>query len=104
MQVGILFRFLQLNKMQAITMSREIKGATYDAKEGTEFFIGSVPLFEENFDDINLFFIRQKIAIEDCDVLISSNTLDGKSELAVPVMVNKFLKDIDCKLTVSLEK
>ena len=104
MRVGIHFRFLQLNKMQAITMSREIEGSSNKEQDNGGCFVGSVPLVEDKFDDINLFFIRQKISIDECDVLIRSQTLQGQKELAIPCMVNKFLKDIDCKLTLSLEQ
>jgi hypothetical protein len=101
MSVGINFRFLKLNKLQAITLSREIEGASYSALDDTQHFVGSVPLVENKFDDINHFFIRQKIAMEDCDLLINSAPLANSTEFTVPIRVNQFLKGIDCKLTLT---
>ena len=82
----------------------EISGATSFQEEACDYFTGIVPLEECNFDDINLFFIRQKIDINDCDVLIRSSAFKGNTELGVPLRVNRFLKDIDCKLTLTCEE
>ncbi|MCF2948472.1 hypothetical protein L0668_10175 [Paraglaciecola aquimarina] len=98
------FRFLKLNKLQAITLGREIEGASYTVVEDTQDYVGSVPLLEDKFDDINLFFIRQKISMQDCDLLINSSSLAGSKEQSVPIKVNRFLKDIDCRLTLTCEE
>ncbi|MGO4892939.1 hypothetical protein [Flavobacterium sp. W21_SRS_FM6] len=102
MQNKIEFRFLQLNKMQAITLSREIQGATYAAHEHNSIFIGSVPLHEKYLDDINHFFIRQKVVEAQCDILISTQSAVANTIINVPPIVNRILKDIDCPLTISL--
>lgn len=103
MSVEIKFRFLKLNKLQAMTLSREIAGSSYVELDDGQFFVGHVPLVESKFDDINHFFIRQKIAIKDCDLLINYTFSSNTSELSVPIKVNQFLKDIDCKLTLTCE-
>lgn len=101
MSVEICFRFLKLNKLQAITLCWEIEGASYTLNDGCDTFEARVPLLEDKFDDINLFFIRQKIPMQDCDLLINSTKQSNSIEIPVPIKINRFLKDIDCKLTLT---
>lgn len=100
--VELAFRFLQLDKMQAITLSREIMGASYQPSDDAQVYVGSVPLLSEKMDDINHFFIRQKMSEKQCDILISAHAATAHGLLQVPHIVNRMLKDIDCPLTFSL--
>lgn len=99
--INIEFRFLQLDKMQAIILTREVQGAHYQPHAVKPYFIGSVPLIKESMDDINHFFIRQKVVETECDILISSQQAVDRHEVKVPPIVNRMLKDIDCPLTLS---
>lgn len=101
---NIEFRFLQLDKMQAITLSREIQGASYQPNLDCSCFVGSVPLIEKNMDDINHFFIRQKVSEGECDILISNQSNTANITLNVSPIVNRMLKDIDCPLTFSFTR
>jgi hypothetical protein len=101
MQIKIEFRFLKLDKMQAITLSRDIQEANYQAHCNQSCFIGSVPLREKYLDDVNHFFIRQKMSESDCDILISIQSDTANNTLSVPPIVNRMLKDIDCPLIFS---
>lgn len=98
--VAVDFRFLRLNKLQAITLVREVQGASYSPAPSANVFIGSVPLQASYLDDINHFFIRQKVLESECDILISSQQDAVKYVANVPSIVNRMLKDIDCPLTI----
>jgi len=65
-------------------------------------FIGMVPLKESLFDELNDYVIRQQIQYDDCDIYVESKIANG--DIAVPRVVNKLLKYIDCKLTFAFAK
>jgi hypothetical protein len=97
---------LNLDKFQAITLTREVAGATYNSHPKNECFVGFVSLNEnlDNLDDLNIFYVRQQLPLQDCDMLItviSENSADTVT-VATPMFVNKVLKHIDCQLTFSL--
>lgn len=100
-KIQVFFRFLNLDKLQAITLSREISGATYLANSDTGKFIGLIKLTDtlENLNDLNIYYVRQQTLIEDCDILISVTSQNQISKVEIPRLVNKLLKHIDCKLT-----
>lgn len=91
------FRLTKLDAMQAYTLKREIEGAYFIKPDGTDVFVGMVPLKETLFDDLNDYVIRQQIQYDACDILVEAKNTTG--EVAVPRVVNKLLKYIDCKLT-----
>ena len=98
------FRFINLDKFQAYSLVREILGSTHQLNSETERYVACVPLTQQNFEDINDYFIRQRIEIEACDILVSvsaSNNATGSGVIDIPVIVNRMLKYIDCKLTFS---
>jgi hypothetical protein len=101
-KVAVDFRFLQLDKMQALTLVREVQGASYSLGPNANCFIGCVPLLESYMDDINHFFIRQKVLENECDILIALPPESQQHSLSVPLSVNRMLKDIDCQLTFSI--
>ena len=65
--------------------------------------MGSVYLNEnlDNLDDLNIFYVRQQLPIQDCDILISVTSENGAATVATPMFVNTVLKHIDCQLTFS---
>ena len=77
--------------MQAFTLEREIVGSLRKDHIEDHYYIVCVPLTDISFDDINDYYVRQRVDIEYCDILVS----------AIPVIVNRMLKYIDCKLTFS---
>ena len=83
--------------MQAYTLKREIEGAYFIKRDDTDVFVGMVPLKETLFDELNDYVIRQQIQYDACDILVEAKNTAG--EVAVPRVVNKLLKYIDCKLT-----
>lgn len=83
--------------MQAYTLKREIEGAYFIKRDDTDVFVGMVPLKETLFDELNDYVIRQQIQYDACDILVEAKNTTG--EVAVPRVVNKLLKYIDCKLT-----
>lgn len=91
------FRLTKLDAMQAYTLKREIEGAYFIKRDDTDVFVGMVPLRETLFDDLNDYVIRQQIQYDACDILVEAKNTTG--EVAVPRVVNKLLKYIDCKLT-----
>ena len=101
--IKVTFRLLNLDKFQAITLIREVDGATYDNHPQNSCCVGSVYLNEnlDNLDDLNIFYVRQQLPIQDCDILISVTSENGAATVATPMFVNTVLKHIDCQLTFS---
>jgi hypothetical protein len=101
--IEVTFRLLNLDKFQAITLTREIAGATYDNHPKNDCFVGLVCLNKnlDNLDDLNIFYVRQQISLQDCDICIVITPANITDTVATPMFVNKVLKHIDCQLTFS---
>ena len=97
----ISFRFSRLDKMQAFTLEREILGASREHQVENNCYLVCVPLTDNNLDDINDYYVRQRIAIEACDIFVSVSAESGTNTADIPAIVNRMLKYIDCKLTFS---
>ncbi|PKG80660.1 hypothetical protein CXF85_21300 [Colwellia sp. 75C3] len=100
-EAEISFRFLSLDKFQAYSLVREILGATHKEEAESNRYIASVPLTKQNLEDINDYYVRQRVEVEACDIFVSVNTEATTCSIAVPAIVNRMLKYIDCKLTFS---
>jgi hypothetical protein len=96
------FRFKRLNKLQAFTLDREILGASHLEDLQNNCYIGYVPLNTQNLDDINDYYVRQQVNINDCDIFIHITHSVISNAIEIPVIVNRMLKYIDCKLTFSV--
>lgn len=94
-------RFLSLNKLQALTLEREVVGASQSKHFKNDFYVGCVVLMDDNLEDIVHFFIRQQLKIDDCDLFISVFSNLDSNIVDVPNLVNRMLKYIDCRLTFS---
>ncbi|MEP2653164.1 MAG: hypothetical protein ABJH06_14355 [Paraglaciecola sp.] len=105
-KVEVFFRMLELDKFQGVTLSREINGASYAPIPNTKNCIGSVLITKslENLDDLNIFFVRQQITIDQCDILIKVDCSLDCSPIQIPHFVNKLLKHIDCTITIKMCK
>ena len=102
-KIEVTFRLLNLDKFQAITLFREVDGVTYEHHPEKSCFVGSVSLNQslDNLDDLNVFYVRQQIPIQDCDILIAVTSANNEMTMATPMFVNTILKHIDCQLTFS---
>jgi hypothetical protein len=100
-EAEISFRFLSLDKFQAYSLVREILGATHKEDVESNRYIAYVPLTKQNFEDINDYYVRQRVEVEACDIFVSVNSDAKTANVAVPAIVNRMLKYIDCKLTFS---
>ena len=100
-EAEISFRFLSLDKFQAYSLVREILGATHKEDEASNRYVAYVPLTKQNFEDINDYFVRQRVEVEACDIFISVSSDAKRGDVDVPAIVNRMLKYIDCKLTFS---
>jgi len=102
-KIDVTFRLLNLDKFQAITLLREVAGVTYAPHPEKSCFVGSVGLDQglDNLDDLNIFYVRQQIPFQDCDILITVISTHTQKTVATPMFVNKILKHIDCQLTFS---
>ena len=105
------FRFLDLDRLQAVTLSREVSGASYQESMTPGRYVGYIELSGLNIHEINDFFIRQRVSISDCDILVSASLSVGVHEkgesesiVKVPPVVNNMLKYIDCQLTYTVCK
>ena len=103
-EAEISFRFLSLDKLQAYTLEREILGATHKKHDKNNCYLGYVPLTKQNFDDINDYYVRQRIDIGACDIFVSLNAESDTNIVDIPAIVNRMLKYIDCKLTFSFTR
>lgn len=88
--------------MQAFTLRKEVMEASFEESAINEF-VGYAPLNEFSIHDINDFFVRQMIKVEDCDILVCASTEERGEVIRVPKVVNQMLKYIDCELAYSLE-
>jgi len=100
-ETQISFRFNRLDKMQAFTLEREILGSLREDHVENNCYVVYVPLTDKNFDDINDFYVRQRVEIEECDIFVSVSADSGINTFEIPLIVNRMLKYIDCKLTFS---
>ncbi|NQZ23681.1 MAG: hypothetical protein HRT53_16735 [Colwellia sp.] len=100
-KADISFRFTRLDKMQTFTLEREILGSSRQHQVENNYYVVCVPLTSNNLDDINDYYVRQRIAIEACDIFVSVSADSGTNTFDIPVIVNRMLKYIDCKLTFS---
>jgi hypothetical protein len=100
-EAEISFRFLSLDKFQAYSLVREILGSTHKEDEESNRYVAYVPLTKQNFEDINDYFVRQRVEVEACDIFVSVNSDAKRGDVDVPAIVNRMLKYIDCKLTFS---
>lgn len=98
----VYFRFGNLNKLQKLTLEREITGAFAVSCEQTAKIDGYVSLTPLVFDDINMFAVRQQIAAERCSIVVKINPSTEQSELQLPQCVNQMLKHIDCVICFQL--
>lgn len=102
------FRFRQLNKMQVLTLCRELDGVSYAENSANEgnlkpcSFEALVELTATNLDAINMFYVRQGLNISNCDIFVSVRPTDAKS-FTLPAIVNQMLKHIDCPLSFSIQ-
>ena len=78
--------------------------AKYAALPNNKGFVGTVCLDEklENLDELNIFYVRQNIALNSCEIFIHANSDAGQQTIHTPKFVNHVLKHIDCQLTFSL--
>lgn len=100
-ETKINFRFNRLDKLQAFTLARAIVGSSYEELLDKQYYVGYVPLTKESLDDINDYYVRQRIDIADCDIFIVANSVSATNIVGIPTIVNRMLKYIDCKLTFS---
>jgi hypothetical protein len=114
--MDISFRFRQLNKMQALTLCREIDSASYtedsEHEASTEITVNEkntkprnysalIRLTPENIETITMFYVRQGMDLSHCDILITA-TLANTTSFTLPVIVNQMLRHIDCPLSFSV--
>lgn len=100
-ETAISFRFLTLDKFQAYSLTHEILGATHKQSATSPYYVAYVPLTKQNFDDINDYYVRQRIDLSCCDIFISVTAESNSARVNIPEIVNRMLKYIDCKLTFS---
>ncbi len=100
MSAELKFRFLALDKLQALTLQRELMSESQLEELRTGVYCVSIPLDEYSLGDILNFYIRQEVKPSECDIILVINKSDGSNPLSVPRLVNDVLKQIDCDLKV----
>ena len=105
--LAISFRFRQLNKMQVLTLCRELEDVYYAENPADEddlkprSFEALVVLKAEHLDAINIFYVRQGLNVSNCDIFVSVKGVEATS-FTLPAIVNQMLKHIDCPLSFSI--
>ncbi|MDU0355918.1 hypothetical protein RS130_20320 [Paraglaciecola aquimarina] len=92
---------MSLDKFQAYTLPREIPGSLFHLDENKNYYVGEVPINQDTFEDINNFYVRQRINIDTCDILVSVNSNQKQGIVSAPTIVNRMLKYLDCKVSFS---
>ncbi len=111
MSVTLSFRFLSLDKLQALTLERELMACSLseNKNDDSQYKIGNVkgktfcvscPLDEHSLGDILNFYIRQELKAKACDIVLSLDQSVDSNPIAVPRLVNDLLKQVDCELKV----
>ncbi|TLU61094.1 hypothetical protein FE810_15590 [Thalassotalea litorea] len=100
-EVDVSFRFLKLDKLQAYTLKHEVANSSFREHHKNNCYVGTVLLSESCIDEINDFYVRQQVSLEDCDIFVSIVSEIDSNIVDVPTIVNRMLKYIDCKLTYS---
>ncbi|MFC3032867.1 hypothetical protein ACFOEE_10080 [Pseudoalteromonas fenneropenaei] len=95
---SVSFRFLQLNKLQLLTLKRDIPELVATELEAPHHYCVSVPLEAHHIDTINMFFVRQQLILEQVDILVCLDTSDCGTEYSAPRLLNQMLKHLDCTL------
>ena len=101
MNFDVSFRLLKLNKLQAHTLEREVPRSSFKYVDSKSCYVGVIPLTEDIFDPLMIFFERQQINIADCDIFLTVFSGKDTDIIDVPSSVNKMLKHINCKLVFS---
>lgn len=92
----VFFRLLRLNKLQMVTLSRQI--AELQVTDLVTHYEVAVPLSAILLEDLMMFVVRQQVTLEDCDILLQ---IAAPADIqAVPASVNQLLKHLDCRLSV----
>lgn len=105
--LDVSFRFRQLNKMQVLTLCRELESVSYSENIESEdnlkphTFEALVALTAANLDAINMFYVRQGLNVSNCDILVSLQSA-ATPYFTLPAIVNQMLKHIDCPLSFSI--
>ena len=100
-EAELYFRFMDLDKFQAYSLVREMDGSSYEEQVENKRYIAKVPLTKQNIEDINDYYVRQRIEVEACDIFVAANSISKMGIVEIPAIVNRMLKYIDCKLTFS---
>ncbi len=100
MPVTAYFRFLNLNKRQALTLEREISQAI--CSKDNDSYKGYVLLDDAwVIDDISNFAVQQQIDDQACDILLAPQLKDSLDVITANKIVNQMLKHIDCCISIS---
>jgi len=98
-EAELYFRFLNLDKFQAYSLVREMFGSSYEEQLENNRYTAKVPLTKQNFEDINDYFVRQRIDLQACDIFVVAKSISKVGIVEIPPIVNKMLKYIDCQIT-----
>ena len=100
-EIDVSFRFLKLDKLQAYTLKHEVANSSFREHHKNDCYVGTIQLSEDNIDEINDFYVRQQVSLTDTDIFVSIVSELDSNIVDVPIIVNRMLKYIDCKLTYS---
>ncbi|RYV00954.1 hypothetical protein SOPP22_19385 [Shewanella sp. OPT22] len=101
MAVTVYFRFLNLNRLQMLTLESEVspvfRKQTQDNQYVAYVLLDDVWLI----DDISTFAVQQQISDDDCDILLTPQNNQSFEVNTADKIVNQMLKHIDCSISIS---
>ena len=105
-KIDVTFRLFNLDKYQAITLHREVAGVTYAPHPEKNGLVGTVCLNQDldNLDDLNIFYVRQQIPLQDCDILITVISENNQRTVAYTIKIIEIaLESANKKCTLPME-
>jgi len=97
----ISFRFLELSEGQAFALKNDNLEATFGTHFKTKSITGSVPLREDNIDQVSSFIEENHISKDSTDIFVSFVTEYDTRIFEVPNYVNQAVVKIGSQLVVS---
>ena len=102
MKVAVYFRFLNLNRLQMLTLESEV--ANVHRQQCSDHHYAGYVLLDDVWliDDISNFAVQQQIEDSDCDILLAPQSEEAESSIiTADKIVNRMLKHIDCSISLS---
>ena len=101
-KMTVAFRFLALTPQLGKELQRNIPTSTLSRHFKTKKVVGCIPVTcRTKIKQIAEFQRTHSVALADCDVFVSVSTDRDTEIVDVPKIVNRIIKEIDCRVVFS---